>query len=271
MISRLANQSTTEDTPTAAISFNASDEDYNDTIAITADSSDTSLLPVDYTNNILITDNGDGTCSLTLVPAADTYGYTNVTLTATDASGKSDSTTFRLIVYPQNDAPAAADETYSIDEDSSVTLRLLDNDSDPDGDTIWVSSISAPAHGWLTYDGPNYVYVPYSNWNGTETLSYQITDGSAYDTATVTVNVAAVNDAPVNYSSWLELPNTEGASGTSTRFPETTTPTEIPFGFMKSSAGPATAPQRLTPKPARSLIPAPNLLIRTYIQMRRTG
>ena len=209
-ISAIGNQYINED-GSVDIPFTVSDEDLGDTFTISYASTNSVLLPED---NISVTDNTGGSYTLHLNPVTNQSGVVTVTVTATDSTSKADSTSFALRVYPTNDPPVAGDDTFTLDEDSSKTLTLLANDSDPEDSTIWVNSISWPAHGWLTRSGADYVYAPYSNWNGTETLTYSITDGQSYDTATVTINVTPVNDPPVNYSNWVEIPNEIGRGAT---------------------------------------------------------
>ena len=204
-MSAIANQYITED-DTIDVPFTVTDVDLEDTAAISVTSSDTTLLP-EGEPNIRVIDNGDGSFTLRLRPAGNQSGSTTITVTATDSTSKTDVDSFVLFVYPDNDPPTATDDTYTVNEDNPQTLTLTANDSDPEGDTIWVNAISWPAHGWLYRSGADYVYVPYGNWNGTETLSYSITDGQSYDTGSVTINVTPVNDDPVNYSNWVELPN----------------------------------------------------------------
>ena len=213
-ISMIASQRIVEDSSTGNISITVTDEDLGDSATLSVSSSNLTLLPIDYENNIIITDLGNGAFTLQLTPAADQSGTSCITVTATDLTGKTDSTCFMLTVYPYNDPPVAVNDTFTINEDSSATLTMLDNDTDPEGDTLWLNSISWPSHGYLYRSGSNYVYVPYGNWNGTETLTYTVTDGQASDTGTVTITVTPVNDAPVNYSNWLELPNEAEQSGT---------------------------------------------------------
>ncbi len=224
VLSIIPSQYTVEDTATSPISFTVTDEDLYDTSTISVTSSNTGLLPVDYDNNVIITDLGGGSYKLRLIPVADKSGTSFIVVTATDLTGKTDSTGFWLTVYAGNDAPEAMNDTVTINEDSSATLKLIDdgepdgvseltmlaNDTDPDGDSLWVSGMSWPSHGYMYRSGNSYIYTPYGNWNGTETLTYTISDGQTTDTAMVTIVVAPVNDAPVNYSNWVALPNTSG-------------------------------------------------------------
>ncbi len=79
---------------------------------------------------------------------------------------------------------------------------LLSNDSDPDHDVIKIDSVAATSdtHGTVVYNAAtgNVVYTPETNYQGAASFSYTISDPSGLtSTATVTVNVVNVNDAPV--------------------------------------------------------------------------
>ncbi|NLI52783.1 MAG: tandem-95 repeat protein, partial [Clostridiales bacterium] len=213
VISAINSQYVNEDSTISGISFNVSDEDVGDTAAVSVSSGNTSLLPNDETH-IQITSLGDGNYSLSLTPAADQSGTVIVTVTATDSTERTASTTFALRVLPQNDAPTALDDTYTMDEDGSLALTLLANDTDPDGDTIWLSSVSTPSHGYILPSGSGYVYYPYDNWNGTETLTYRVSDGHASAQASVSITVNPVNDDPVAWPDYCELPDEAGQHAT---------------------------------------------------------
>ncbi|MDA7817776.1 Ig-like domain-containing protein, partial [Sulfurimonas sp.] len=113
-----------------------------------------------------------------------------------------------------NRAPVANDDSYSVDEDSIVTLDLLSNDTDPDAgllitDAINIKSINgtdisgsaqsiAVPNGTVNIDGSGVVtFSPSLNYYGAVAFDYIITDGVLEDTGSVSINVAAVNDAPV--------------------------------------------------------------------------
>ena len=114
-----------------------------------------------------------------------------------------------------NRTPVATNDTAQTDEDKSVKIMPLTNDIDADGDALTVVVTQAPTHGTLTpnRDG-SFVYAPDPNFNGTDSFTYTVSDegsaphihglrglltgGGHTDTtpATVTITVAAVNDAP---------------------------------------------------------------------------
>jgi len=210
VLTAINSQYVSEDGTISGIAFNVTDEDVGDTVTISVTSGDTSILPQD-SSHIIVTSLGSGNYTLTLKPLADKSGYVNVTVTATDSADLTDSTSFTLHVIATNDAPVAVNDTLSMNEDGSLTLNLLSNDSDPDGDTIWLASLSWPGHGYIERTGNTYTYYPYGNWNGTETLTYTVSDGRATTQATVSITVNPVNDDPVAWDDWREIPNTTGA------------------------------------------------------------
>ncbi|MFZ7132114.1 MAG: Ig-like domain-containing protein [Eubacteriales bacterium] len=215
VLSSIADQHIYEDANTGDISFNVTDEDVGETFTIDVTSSNIVLLPENFEENIIVTDNGSGIYAIRLVPAADAFGITDVTVTVTDSTENVDNVTFCLNVLPINDAPVAVNDLCTVEEDQSIELDLLTNDSDPEGDTIWINYMDEPVNGTLTKNGSTITYAPHANWNGIEVLTYHITDGMETASATITINVTSINDAPVAYSNWLEISNEEGSSATS--------------------------------------------------------
>ncbi|WP_457652691.1 Ig-like domain-containing protein [Rhodocaloribacter sp.] len=97
-----------------------------------------------------------------------------------------------------NSAPAAADDAAATNEDAAVTINVLVNDTDPDGDALTIISFTQPAHGVVTQAGDESLqYTPEPDFFGEDTFLYTVSDGTNTATAAVTVTVAAVNDAPV--------------------------------------------------------------------------
>jgi Ca2+-binding RTX toxin-like protein len=116
-----------------------------------------------------------------------------------DADG--DSSSARLAISqtaPSNTAPAAADDSYTTAEDTAITLDVLGNDADPDGDAFLLWGYTQAANGTVTTDvGGHLVYTPNANWSGTDTFTYTIRDSNGgIDTASVSVAVTPVADAP---------------------------------------------------------------------------
>ena len=101
-----------------------------------------------------------------------------------------------------NVPPTAVNDTAATDEDTAVTIDVLANDRDRGGvlDTSTVAVVAAPNIGATTADDAtgHITYTPDPDSNGTDRFDYVVADdSSATDTATVVVDVAPVNDAPV--------------------------------------------------------------------------
>ena len=139
--------------------------------------------------------NGDGT--LTYTPDEGFDGEDTITYTVEDPSGESSTAEVVVTVVDTNGDPIAVDDNVTIDEDETVQIAVLDNDSDPEGSPLTVISASA-ANGQVAITGfGELIYTPNANFNGTDTITYEITDGQGgTGTATVTVTVNPVNDAP---------------------------------------------------------------------------
>lgn len=138
--------------------------------------------------------------STTYIPNANYFGTESITYTITDGQGGSSSAILTINIASVNDIPVAQDDAASTAEDQHVDIRIFDNDSDADGDSLRLWRIEQPTNGTLAW-GPNYEslrYTPKANTNGTDTFRYQLEDyrGGVSEWATVTIVVAAVNDAP---------------------------------------------------------------------------
>jgi hypothetical protein len=94
-------------------------------------------------------------------------------------------------------APIAESDEGNVDEDSPVLISVLANDSDPNGDVLTIVTVSDPANGTAVIDNDgNVIYTPDEDFFGTDTFTYDVTDGGIITTATVTVTINPVNDAP---------------------------------------------------------------------------
>ena len=128
-------------------------------------------------------------------------------------------------VYPQNDPPVAVNDTITTDEDAAVTFNILEPKSkyqndydvdtalDPDNKINPASvdlnpatpaedkTVTVAGEGTFTVDGlGNVTYAPYLNFDGPSvTIPYTVKDfgGLSSNSANITVNINALNDAPV--------------------------------------------------------------------------
>jgi hypothetical protein len=94
--------------------------------------------------------------------------------------------------YDPNNAPVAVNDTASTAANSDVDISVLLNDSDADGDTLSVVSVTTPLNGTATLNGDDVTYSPLLDWSGIDTFTYDVSDGNGgVSTATVTVTVDA--------------------------------------------------------------------------------
>uniref|UniRef100_UPI002D1FBB2E tandem-95 repeat protein n=1 Tax=Vibrio parahaemolyticus TaxID=670 RepID=UPI002D1FBB2E len=139
--------------------------------------------------------NNDGT--VTYTPDDNYVGEDTFTYIVT-SGGMSESTTVEVNVTPVNDAPVAKDDIATTQEDTAVTIDVLPNDTDVDGDKLSIQSATVPeAQGKVEIVDGKLVFTPAENFNGDAEITYTLTDGALTDQATVKVTVNAVNDTPV--------------------------------------------------------------------------
>jgi hypothetical protein len=86
-------------------------------------------------------------------------------------------------------------DTISLQEDATVSFSPLINDSLTTG-SAFVITTSSPLNGSVSISGETLTYTPSANFNGLDSFNYTVTQGSITASSTVSVTVAAVNDAP---------------------------------------------------------------------------
>ena len=121
-----------------------------------------------------------------------------LTLRARDGFGGEARTEVEVMVTDVNEAPEAADDEVVTPEDRAVTVDVLANDTDPEGDRLRVRSVTAAAHGAVRLvSGGVVMYTPEADFHGADSFAYVASDGRGLtDTATVEITVLPVNDAP---------------------------------------------------------------------------
>lgn len=145
----------------------------------------TSLAPTVVTSAIV-----NGRIVLSLLQT----GIADIVVTATDDSGAVAADTFAVNVLPGNQRPMAMDDAVSTPMNSAVTIHVLNNDSDPDGDPLTVTFVGTAGDGSPAIDtgDTTITYIPVSGFTGTDQFIYITSDGEEFDTATVTVTVTAL-------------------------------------------------------------------------------
>ena len=195
---------------------NDAPEAIADTATVSEDSATTSIdviandTDVDLGNILSLTTvstPGTGTVSINLdgvsvdyTPSADFNGTEVITYTVSDGTDTATGT-LTVTVTPVNDAPEAIADTATVSEDSATTsIDVIANDTDVDlGNILSLTTVSTPGTGTVSInlDGVSVDYTPSADFNGTEVITYTVSDGTDTATGTLTVTVTPVNDAPI--------------------------------------------------------------------------
>ncbi len=172
--------------------------------------------------------------NLVFAPVADANGtgYTSFTFSVRDGGSLYDSAsnTITFDVTPVNDAPIAGDDSYTVQEDGTLTVNvaagLLATDMEIDGDVSSVVLVTGSSNGTLNLNADgSFVYTPNANFSGTDTFTYKVNDGTTEsNVATVTLTVSPVNDSPTAISLSGNTVPENAANGTVVGTASTTDP-----------------------------------------------
>src|SRR5207253_2894238 len=137
--------------------------------------------------------------AVTYTPALNYNGPDSFTYTISDGHAGTATASVAVTITAANDAPLAANDASTTAEDTAVSIAVLANDTDVDGDALTVSVAGTPAHGSTLANADGTItYTPAANYNGADSFTYTISDGhGGTATGTVSVSVTAVNDAPL--------------------------------------------------------------------------
>ncbi len=185
----VGDAATTAEDTAVSIAVLANDSDLDgDTLTVSA-----ATTPAHGTATV----NPDGT--ITYTPAANYHGADSFGYTAGDGNGGTATATVSVTVTGVNDGPVAVNDAATTAEDTAVSVAVLANDSDLDGDALTVSAVTLPAHGTTVINPDGTItYTPAANYHGTDSFGYTIGDGNGGTaTAVVTMVLTAANDAPM--------------------------------------------------------------------------
>ncbi len=168
------------DVSEALVGYNAAVDDITDFVRFTTTGSDTLLE---------ISPDGSGS----FVSVAIFQGVKNLESTEAELEANG-----RMLTASPNAAPVAAADSASTDEDQSVTIDVLANDSDPEGGALTLDAVTQGQFGSVVIDAGQLIYTPNADANGSDSFTYTVRDDQgAQSVATVTVTVAPAPDAPV--------------------------------------------------------------------------
>lgn len=98
-------------------------------------------------------------------------------------------TDVRENVFTLMNTPEAVDDKSTTDMNQAISIDVLTNDFDPEGDRLRLHRIATPANGTAKIVNGKLLYTPDKNFVGQEVFDYSISDGNSTDTATVRINV----------------------------------------------------------------------------------
>ena len=149
----------------------------------------------------------DGNGNVTFKPHLNFYGVTSIDYSVCDDGSplpvQCASAKIVVFVEPVNDSPIAQNDLITTDEEVTVTIPVLSNDSDVEGlDSTSITITTPPMNGSVTVDPVtgDITYTPNPDFDGTETFEYQVCDDGTpalCDIAEVTVQINPENDAPI--------------------------------------------------------------------------
>ncbi|WP_257887572.1 cadherin-like domain-containing protein [Vibrio diabolicus] len=187
------------DAPIATNDAIQTDEDSQVVIDVLANDSDIEGDDLTITSASVSEEQGiveivDG--KLVFTPAENFNGNATISYTISDGELE-DEAQVSVTLNSVNDAPIALNDATITEEDTSVTIDVLPNDTDVDDDKLSIESASVPKEqGTVEVVDGKLVFTPAENFNGDAEITYTVTDGQLTDEATVTVTVNPVNDAP---------------------------------------------------------------------------
>ncbi|WP_276310995.1 Ig-like domain-containing protein, partial [Nocardioides ferulae] len=202
----------TEDTPLDLPVAGPGGPAANDT---DADGDPTTVVEVAAADGGSVVLTGD---TITFTPAPDLCGTAagGFDYTVDDGRGATAVAHVTIDLTCTRDVPVAVDDTVTVREDAApAAVSVLANDRSPDGDPLTVTAATDPAHGTVVVSEGGLTYAPDPDYcnsqtgGSPDTFGYTMTGG---DSASVSVTVTCVDDAPVAVDDSLTVTEDDAAS-----------------------------------------------------------
>lgn len=153
-----------------------------------------SITQINYSGTGTVSHNGK---TITATPSS---GVTSEVIGYTVSDGQATGAGQVTVYLITNESPTARNDQFATYEDIAITMNVLSNDSDPEGDPLTIQSTSSASHGSVAILGDQLLYVPGINYHGSDSFTYIICDSQGLTSqATVTVNIYKdlTNDPPI--------------------------------------------------------------------------
>jgi len=185
------------DAPVAVAQSVTTDEDVAKPVVIAATDVDGDTL-----NYILVTPPTKGALSgtapnLVYTPTANANGNDLFTFKVNDGKSDSVGATVAITIIPVNDAPVAVAQSISATKNTARSV-VLGESTDVDNDSLTYTVLTQPTHGTLSGSGKDRSYTPNSQYVGSDSLTFKVSDGTV-ESGVVTINISVQdkNDPPV--------------------------------------------------------------------------
>jgi hypothetical protein len=144
----------------------------------------------------VINNDGGASAEVTYTPNTNYNGSDSFTFTVSDGVSTSSPATVDISITAVNDAPTISAQSASGNEDEAQEITLAGNDVDGDALTYVLATNSS--NGASTLSGNVVTYTPNTNYNGSDSFTFTVSDAEyTSSAATVSITVASVNDLPV--------------------------------------------------------------------------
>jgi len=141
--------------------------------------------------------------TVTYTPTANFVGVDHFTYIVSDGKGAQVAGSITVTVNGAggpNQPPSAANEQVGTTPGTAVTINVLANDSDPNGDALLITIDSQPRHGTAVVQNGQIVYTPQPGYVGMDSFTYIVSDGkggTAQATVTITISATGQSSIPV--------------------------------------------------------------------------
>ncbi|KZN55170.1 hypothetical protein N474_15815 [Pseudoalteromonas luteoviolacea CPMOR-2] len=134
----------------------------------------------------------------TITPKANYHGVLEAQVIAKRGEMQSDPFMLSITVTPVNDTPVAENDSLSVEYGAQqAQIKVLENDSDPDGDALKIKAVDYTGKGTVTFEDQVIKYSAPTAFSGQEQITYTVSDAQgATATAQVSVTVKAKTKTP---------------------------------------------------------------------------